>query len=294
MTIAACYVGQEGVVFGADSTSTVNVGGGHYFNYTQKVFELGTDSTLGVVTWGLGNLGAESHRTLFARVADRLAAQPPNSVLDVANLLAAEAWTSYTGPALLPLITRCQALGTKAPFQPGVAPAAGARTSGEENEFRALSRNLLIGYCVGGHVLPSRDPYAHVVMLDPKMAQPTVAPAALTWNFWGVPNMISRLILGVDDTLKDSILASGHWQGTPADLDAVLAPLALDHPILPIRDAIDFVHSCIASTIKGIKFSAFQQTCGGPIEIAVVTTDRRFRWVRHKSWDAAINDGAVQ
>jgi hypothetical protein len=31
--------------------------------------------------------------------------------------------------------------------------------------------------------------------------------------------------------------------------------------------------------------------CGGPIEIAVITTDRRFRWVRHKDWDVAIAEG---
>ena len=57
---------------------------------------------------------------------------------------------------------------------------------------------------------------------------------------------------------------------------------------------IDFVHACIASTIKAMKFSNLAQICGGPIEIAVITTDRRFRWVRHKEWDAAISEGAPQ
>ncbi len=65
----------------------------------------------------------------------------------------------------------------------------------------------------------------------------------------------------------------------------------LEHPTLPIRDAIDFVHACIQSTIKAHKFSNLSQICGGPIEIAVIRTDRRFRWVRHKNWDAAIMEG---
>jgi hypothetical protein len=30
------------------------------------------------------------------------------------------------------------------------------------------------------------------------------------------------------------------------------------------------------------------KTCGGPIEVAVITSDREFRWVRHKGWDVAI------
>lgn len=57
-----------------------------------------------------------------------------------------------------------------------------------------------------------------------------------------------------------------------------------------LRDAIDFAHACIYSTIKGMKFSNFFQVCGGPIELAVISTDRKFRWVRHKAWDAAIDE----
>lgn len=60
-----------------------------------------------------------------------------------------------------------------------------------------------------------------------------------------------------------------------------------------MRDAVDYVHSCIYCTIKAMKFSNLSQVCGGPIEVAVITADRRFRWVRHKSWDAAIADGAM-
>ena len=59
--------------------------------------------------------------------------------------------------------------------------------------------------------------------------------------------------------------------------------------VLPIREAIDWVHASIYTTIKGIKFSRFDPVCGGPIEVAVITTDRRFRWVRHKGLDAAMS-----
>jgi hypothetical protein len=103
--------------------------------------------------------------------------------------------------------------------------------------------------------------------------------------------MIKRLIFGCDDVLKDSILQSGKWTGTSADLDALIAQVALLHPTIPKRDAIDFVHACIVSTIKALKFSSLSQICGGPVEIAVITCDRKFRWVRHKAWDAAIVEG---
>jgi hypothetical protein len=106
--------------------------------------------------------------------------------------------------------------------------------------------------------------------------------------------MINRLIYGCDGELRQQILSSGHWTGTEADFDTIRGRFTLTHPILPIRDTIDFVYSCIFTTIKAMKFSNFSQICGGPIELAVITTDRRFRWVRHKDWDIAITEGMPQ
>ena len=37
-----------------------------------------------------------------------------------------------------------------------------------------------------------------------------------------------------------------------------------------------------------MKFSHYLPVCGGPIEIAVISTDRNFRWVRHKRFDDAL------
>lgn len=60
VTIAACYLSSEGVVLGADSTSTMFVRGHgnqvdseHHYNFAQKIFEFGEDSTAGIVMWGL-------------------------------------------------------------------------------------------------------------------------------------------------------------------------------------------------------------------------------------------------
>lgn len=112
-----------------------------------------------------------------------------------------------------------------------------------------------------------------------------------SYRFWGVPNMIDRLIGGFDNEIRNTIVTSPHWTGTVADYNALMSSHNLQHDSLPIRDAIDFVHTCIHSTIKSLKFSRYSQTCGGPIEIAVITSDRDFRWVRHKDWDAAITEG---
>jgi hypothetical protein len=293
VTIATCYVSPEGVVLGADSTSTVGTPG--YFNYAQKLFEIGEDSTLGAVTWGLGGLIVSSHRMLLAELADDLAANPPANVLDAANRWAAKFWAAYSSAApLVPAIQRVRALAAKPAFNPGAtAPHPDARTNPEEIELIQTRSNLIVGFCIAGYTLPSREAMAYELIFDALSSgqpNPTQIPMH-SMRFWGAPNMILRLIRGCDDELRAAILSSGHWTGTLADFDALLTQHTLAQPVLPIRDAIDFTHACIASTIKAMKFSSLAQVCGGPIEVAVITSDRQFRWVRHKSWDAAITEG---
>ncbi|WP_105509369.1 hypothetical protein [Paraburkholderia sp. BL21I4N1] len=289
MTIAVCYLSPEGIVLGADSTaSTFGPGGAHFFNFNQKVFELGQDSTLGVLTWGLASLGSLSYRTLLARVSDRLAANPPGSVEDAANALIDVFWPEYQafGP-----VQRVQTLHAKAPNGTAEAGAA-VRTAEEESEYEGLKSSFVVGFCVAGYALPNRIPGAVSVMFDPTGARPVgQAMTGETSQWWGVPNIIQRLIFGADGNLKSALLSSGKWNGTPQELDQIVQTQSLSHASLPIRDAVDYVYSCIHCTIKAMKFSSFSQVCGGPIEIAVITTDRKFRWVRHKPWDAAIIDG---
>jgi hypothetical protein len=113
-------------------------------------------------------------------------------------------------------------------------------------------------------------------------------------KFWGCPNLMDRLIIGLDFEVYKSILASGKWNGSPKDLLEAIKPNRLAQPRgLPIREAVDWVHASIYTTIKGMKFSHLDPVCGGPVEVAVITTDRLFRWVRHKRFDAAISQGGL-
>jgi hypothetical protein len=77
MTIAAAYLTSEGVVLGADSTTTVtNPAGGQVqvvqlLNHAQKVFQVGERSRIGFCTWGTGKFGTVSHRTLAAQLSEQ-------------------------------------------------------------------------------------------------------------------------------------------------------------------------------------------------------------------------------
>jgi hypothetical protein len=292
LTIAGVYLSPEGVVFGADSTSsTSGEDGFHFFDFNQKLFEVGQDSTLGLITWGLGGLGAVSYRTLIAMVADDLVANPPASVADVMQRWIARFWAEYSA---YPPVLRCQTLAAMAAH--GQADNGhGVRSEDEEKELAQQLRGLGVGFCIGGYVRPSRHPEAFSVYFSP--VDPVPMPAGIakdSISWFGVPNFFSRLLFGYEGQILAEIQSSPLWTGTQAELETIARRFSLIPPCtLPIRDAIDYVHTCIFSTIKAIKFSGISQVCGGPIEIAVVTSDRNFRWVRHKSWDAAIDDGGV-
>jgi hypothetical protein len=88
-----------------------------------------------------------------------------------------------------------------------------------------------------------------------------------------------------------SIIASGMWSGSDNDLYAILQQhgTLMAPANIPIREAIDWVYSSVLTTIKAMKFSYLAPICGGPIEIATVTTDRSFRWVSHKGLDEAVD-----
>jgi hypothetical protein len=289
MTIAACYVSAEGVVLGADSTSTYSNGGDkHYFNNAQKLFQVGSQGAIGIVTWGLGGLAVKSYRTIIAQFGDELQQSPPKSMGEVANRWTKLITNEYFGaPALAGLLARYTQLHDIDKFGPNPRP----RTAQEDAEYQELRSNYFVGFCIGGHLTADREPVAYEVQIDLGNRNPTPVEIKEGYRFWGAPTMAQRLIYGCDDELAAAILNSGMWTGNEADLLQIILKQQLAHPQVPIRDAIDFIHTCIQATIKAFKFSSLSQICGGPIELAVVTTDRDFRWVRHKPWDAAILEG---
>lgn len=286
MTIAACYLSTEGVVLGADSTSTMFVAGPgsqpgseHHYNYAQKVFELGDNSTAGVAIWGLGSIGELSYRTLIADVADTAITDRLINLEAVAVLLANSFWSNYER-VYANLLDRARDLASK-----------NDRSPDESDELVWLGQGLSGGFCVGGRWGATRHPHAYEILFEPSMNAAPVPKGIPLSNtrFWGCPNLISRILYGIDERLFSAILSSGKWSGMPDDLFKLVSDAMLAQPAdLPLREAVDWVYASIYTTIKGMKFSHLAPVCGRPIEIGVITSDRLFRWVRHKQLDEAI------
>jgi len=288
VTIAACHVSSEGVVVAADSTTTTFVPGPggelsppHHYNYSQKVFEFGdVGSTAGVVLWGLSVLGSKSYRTLIAEIADEAKKQNLASLDKVAEIAVSMFWDEYSA-AFEEQVKWAQELEAKGE----------ERTEEENDSLARLKEYLSGGFCLGGRWGAGRSPRAFATPFGPVL---TSAPsprelAVGDYAFWGCPALVERLWWGISPGLFQKIVESGRWTGTSDDLLSLIADSILHLPRdLPLREAIDWIYSTIYITIKAIKFSHLLPVCGGPIEIAVITTDRPFRWVRHKRLGEAI------
>lgn len=247
MTIAACYVSSEGVVLGADSTTTMQREGwpDHHYNFGQKIFEIGEKSTLASVFWGLGAIGSTSYRTMFAELSDSLVSHPPGSVRDVAETWRMQFLLEYQAH-LGGAIARFQDLVKSVP-----------RSQEEEDELRRLAQ-LSGGFCIAGRVLTNRTPQAFEVAFAPwipGLAEIRNVPLHLP-KFWGCENLLNRLLLGMDNQVFGGILSSGKWTGTQDDLLAIIQPHFLRVPMnLPLREAVDWIYASIYTTIKAMKFS---------------------------------------
>jgi len=264
VTIAAAYLVSEGVVFGADSSTTISVrtpvgGAGvlQVLSHAQKVFEVGENSRLGVCTWGAGSIGDISHRTIIACLADKMGED--TSVQNAAEVL---------GGTVEPLVKKASV------------------------EF--------VGYYLGGWNPKTHEPACFKVEVTPNGSKVDALTLGLC-SFSGMPFFFTRVFRGFDPRLSQNLreeikrlLPPG---GVPTDFDNIFDQafkkasdplIAAGHKDLPIREAIDFIHSYLHITVKAMKFSFGAPSAGGPIEIGFVSTDRRFRWVRHKSFASAI------
>ncbi len=299
MTIAACYLSTEGVILGADSTSTSTFILGndtsiHHLEYAQKIFEIGERGTLGLACWGLGAIGEKSYRTLSAELGDAMTSKDSYTVSQAAEWWRDKFWDLYE-LTFAAQIVRAKELKSRGEIIE-TKKLAGSLTPAETAEFQAMSieiqglHSLGGGFCIGGRDSTDRQPRAYQITYNPFQDRSvSITHLSMGWCFWGCPDIVQRIIFGIETTVRNQILASGKWAGTADELDVILTTIDLEpYTLLPLREAVDWVHAMIYSTLKAYKFSSRPSVCGGPIDIALISSDRPFRWIRHKSLGAAI------
>lgn len=80
---------------------------------------------------------------------------------------------------------------------------------------------------------------------------------------------------------EDEILYNASWTGDTEAADKLLISTNVDYKLMPLRDAIDFSEFIVETSIKYQRFEKKIATCGGPIDLLVITKDYT-KFTRHK------------
>ena len=83
---------------------------------------------------------------------------------------------------------------------------------------------------------------------------------------------------------NNNVLYSFMWTGEPEALTKLVnssPTMATNACLMPLKDGIDLSEFMVDLTIKYQRFSDKIQTCGGPIDVLVLTKDTAF-WHKHK------------
>ncbi|MGL4570595.1 MAG: hypothetical protein ACRCVJ_05990 [Clostridium sp.] len=83
---------------------------------------------------------------------------------------------------------------------------------------------------------------------------------------------------------KDNIVAGASWDGESNILMSLIASdngMKIDWQFMQLKDGIDFAEFMVDLTIKTQRFGTGLATCGGPIDILVITKDYS-KFIKHK------------
>ncbi len=263
MTIAINAKIHEGVVLASDSATTLMDPMGQVLNvydHANKIFNLYKGLPIGVITYGLGNIGHDSIATLAKDFRDKLSKNlDPNDykLIDVANEFGAYILEKYNS------------IFEKVP-----------------NEKRPV-----LGFVIAGYSSDSDLPEEYQLIYPHASAPTPIRPpevVGLTWN--GEIEPLTRLILGhgsnfqgiVEQTLN---LFKGQNEAMQfMQLLKMNSQVSVISPGMPLQDVIYLAEYLVDTAIKFAKYRPGAQTVGGPIEIAVISKHEGFKWIKRKHY----------
>jgi len=245
---------HDALVLGADSMTQIfgsapgipgGVGVAKQYGHAQKLFQIG-DLPIGVVVYGIGNIGPRSIGSFIVEFNRQQAQVPKTAVKDIATdlltLLQREHHAAFGGLDL--------------PQQPSLGVLVGGYSDkqvlAEEWEF----------------VLPGDT--------APRPVRPQDQFGA-AWR--GVAGWFNRLFFGIDPSYHQDLTQLGvQQQNLQATMQKYSMAVLFDG--MPVQEAIDFVAFLLDTTINASKFHIGAPVCGGPLWVALLTPDKnKFRWI---------------
>jgi len=260
MSIVACVKVYDGLVLGAESMTQLfgQVAGTPQpqpqflkaFSNARKLFQLRQGPPgVGVLTYGAGNIGTRSIGSFFDEFAEVVEDNVNMSVAEITNGLLELVRPAY----------QVQYNQVPLPQQPAigfyVAGYSPGEHTGSELEF----------------VLPQGE------VVNPRAA---IAPFGASWRGIGLP--FSRLNFGIDPRFWGILAAQGVAPAMIANIQReaatkLVSPIVFDG--MPVQDAIGFCKFILETTIGVASYELGVPSCGGPLQIAVISRRKGFRWV---------------
>lgn len=245
MTIVTCVKVRDGLVLGTDSMTQIQRNGQilRAYQNARKLFQVG-QLPMGVMTYGLGNIGPRSIESLMREFSSALTNQVAvNTVGKALFLFMREHYDSHR--ATLPEDAKLPALGFY------LAGYSRGQPFAEEREF----------------LLP-RD----TAPIEPR---PKEAFGA-SWR--GVEGPFLRLSKGYGPVVRWRLQQRGMAE---EDISTLLDDLEIDAlaDAMPVQDAIDYATFVLRTTIGYTTFSSVVPPCGGPLQVVTILPDEGLKWL---------------
>lgn len=274
MTIALALKVHDGLVFATDSASTLtwtdkqtgNILANIVYNNANKIVNLHRALPIGLMTWGLGNIGQQSISTLAKELRRRLQGDDPNY----------PTWALDPGSYTIKGIAeRAKEFLHDELLSPQTSISSGSLPE--------------LGIIIGGFSANAISAESYVFTSDGiNCSGPTAKleeEAGAAWFAQG--EAITRLVLGFSGNTENALVSLGVPQSeAPKYVEAL--KVAVSTPLInapmPIQDVIDLAIFLVDTTIKFTRFSPGPDTVGGPIEVVAITRHEGFKWINRKHY----------
>lgn len=256
MTIAVSLNVNAGLVLASDSASTLvgqaaggQVGVFQIYSHAYKLFQI-SNLPIGLLTWGIGAFGETSVEELVHTFIPGEKSRSPLSV---------EKITKEFGEYIKVLYDKF---------------------------FKAWPNKPGLGFVICGFSDGSARPEEYS-LLFPQVGMKRIRKpeeSGLVWN--GEIEAITRLEKGFSPNLGRvfaEIGLSDDQKKKFQDLQMQYLEARLFDPTMPLQDAVDLARFLVETTIEFEKFKPGAPTCGGPIDVAIITKRDGFNWISRKS-----------
>ncbi len=260
MTIVASVKARDGIVLATDSMSQIterNEAGQvsiiKTYSNARKLFQI-RDLPIGVMSYGLGNIGSRSIENLILEFSRRMEE----------------------------LIGQDCSVGAVASGLDGYIRGI-YEEAFEEVSIEAKRKGLRLGFFIGGY---SADEY---LANEWEFELPNIRPLrevresdkfGASWR--GIPLPFERLHNGFDPGIRDALKKEGVSEEI---IKKVLKVdnwrIAISYDGMPVQDAINFAVYILEVTISCASFAmGTAPLCGGPLQVAAILPDKGWKWVR--------------